>query len=178
MPPEDEAGALGVAHQLVVEIDPDPRDLAFLEERLAADAMAAVGSEEHEFGVFVRDDDGRILAGASGSVWGGGCQFHTVWVDPSMRGRHLGHEVLAAAEDEARRQGCRLAMGLTYDVLTAGFYEQQGWRSIGEIEDCPAGTTTRWFRKDLTPIGGCAPSPSSLPSEATVSPPTNETETP
>jgi hypothetical protein len=40
-------------------------------------------------------------------------------------------------------------MGLTYDVLTLGFYERLGYRTVGIIEDCPAGTATRWYRKDL-----------------------------
>ncbi len=72
-----------------------------------------------------------------------------MWVDEALRERGLGRAIMAAAEDEARRRGCRLIMGLTYDVLTAGFYDQLGYRTIGFIEDCPAGTTTRWYCKDL-----------------------------
>ena len=30
-----------------------------------------------------------------------------------------------------------------------GFYEKLGYRTVGVIEDCPVGTTTRWYRKDL-----------------------------
>ena len=56
---------------------------------------------------------------------------------------------MAEAEAEARRRGCRLVMGLTYDVLTGDFYDRLGYRTVGVIEDCPAGTTTRWYRKDL-----------------------------
>jgi hypothetical protein len=40
-------------------------------------------------------------------------------------------------------------MGLTYEVLTADFYDRLGYRIIGVIDDCPAGTSTRWYRKDL-----------------------------
>jgi hypothetical protein len=56
---------------------------------------------------------------------------------------------MAAAEAEAARQGCRLLMGLAYEVLTADFYDRLGYTVVGEIDDCPAGTTTRWYRKDL-----------------------------
>ena len=45
--------------------------------------------------------------------------------------------------------GCRLVMGLTYDVLTRGFYDRLGYRTVGMIENCPAGTATRWYCKDL-----------------------------
>ena len=56
---------------------------------------------------------------------------------------------MAEAEATARRRGCRLVMGLTYDVLTKGFYDRLGYRTVGIIEDCPGGTTTRWYCKEL-----------------------------
>ena len=72
-------------HRVTVEREPDPLDLAFLEQRMAEAAISAadVGDEE-EFAVLVRDDD-RVVAGASGIIWGGGCQVHVVWVDEPLR---------------------------------------------------------------------------------------------
>ena len=75
--------------------------------------------------------------------------MHAVWVDDPLRGRGLARALMAEAEAEARRRGCRLVMGLTYEVLTADFYDRLGYRIIGVIDDCPAGTSTRWYRKDL-----------------------------
>ena len=44
-------------HTLVVEDSPDPADLALLEERVTAAAIAAAGlGDEEEFGIFVRDE--------------------------------------------------------------------------------------------------------------------------
>jgi GNAT superfamily N-acetyltransferase len=138
------------AFHVVVEDEPDPRDLALLEERLAADAVAAAAvGEEHEFAVFVRDDDGQMVAGAFGNVWGGCCQMHVVWVDASLRGQGWGRRLMAAVEAEAGRRGCRLVMGLTYEILTGDFYDRLGYRTVGYLDDCPAGTSTRWYCKDL-----------------------------
>ena len=138
-------------YRLVVENDPDPFDLALLEERLTDAAVGAVGhGPDREFGIFVRDENGRVMAGVSGMFWAGCCQVHALWVDEQLRGRGLGRDLMAAAEAEARRQECRLLMGLTYDVLTAHFYDRLGYRTVGTIEDCPAGTTTRWYCKDLS----------------------------
>ena len=115
----------------VVEPDPDPRDLAFLEQRLAEAAVSAAGvGDEEEFAVLVRDH-GRIVAGASAAVWGGGCQIHVVWVDEARRLRGLARALMAEVEAEARRRGCRLLMGLTYDVLTGDFYDRIGFRTVG-----------------------------------------------
>jgi len=141
---------MGRPYHLIVEDEPDPRDLALLEEKLAVAAVAAVGvGEEEDFGIFVRDDSGRIVAGASGSTWGGCCQIHTLWVDGPQRGHGLARQLMAKAESVARRRGCRLVMGLTYDVLTRDFYDRLGYRTVGIIDNCPAGTATRWYCKDL-----------------------------
>ena len=114
--------------------------------RAAVDA-AGVGDEK-EFAVLVRKDGG-IVAGASGAMWGGGCQLHVVWVDETLRNGGIGRALMAEVEREAKLRGCRLVMGLTYDVLIGDFYDRLGYRTIGFLEDCPAGTTTRWYCKDL-----------------------------
>lgn len=131
------------------EDEPAPMDLAFLEDRMARAAVEAAGvGDEKEFAVFVRKD-GAIVAGASGAMWGGGCQLHVVWVDETFRKTGIGRALMAEVEREARLRGCRLVMGLTYDVLIGDFYDRLGYRTIGFLEDCPAGTTTRWYCKDL-----------------------------
>ena len=136
-------------YHVVFEHEPDPLDLAFLEERMAQAAVSAAGvGDEQEFAVLVRDD-GRVVAGASGAIWGGGCQVHVVWVDEPLRHRGLARELMAVVERAARQRGCRLVMGLTYDVLTGDFYDRLGYHTVGAIEDYPAGTTTRWYCKDL-----------------------------
>jgi GNAT superfamily N-acetyltransferase len=140
---------MGHQYTVVFELEPDPLDMAFLEERMAEAAVSAAGvGEEQEFAVIVRDA-GRIVAGASGSMWGGGCQVHVVWVDETFRHRGLGGELMAEVEHQARDRGCQLVMGLTYDVLIGDFYERLGYRTVGLIEDYPAGTSTRWYCKEI-----------------------------
>ena len=56
---------------------------------------------------------------------------------------------MAEAEAMARRRGFRLVMGITYDVLTSGFYDRLGYRTVGVIDNCPAGTAPRSYCKDL-----------------------------
>ena len=138
------------SYTVVVEDDPNPVDLAFLEERMAEAAVAAVGvGDEEEFAVVVRED-GRIVAGISAVVWGGSCQVHVVWVDEVLRGRGIGQALLRTTESEAAARGCRLIMGLTYAALTGDYYDRVGYRTVGVIENCPAGTTTRWYCRDLS----------------------------
>jgi GNAT superfamily N-acetyltransferase len=72
-----------------------------------------------------------------------------MWVKESLRSRGLAFELIADAEAEARRRGCALVVFHAYDVLTRGLYERLGYETVGVIEDCPAGSAARWFRKLL-----------------------------
>ena len=136
---------------LAVEDSPDPADLACLEERVADAAIAAAGGGgDSEFGIFVRDDEGRIAAGVSGIVWGGCCALQALWVQDSLRGRGLARALMTGAEDEARRRGCSLIVSNAYDLLTGGLHEHLGYETAGVIEGWPAGSAARWFRKSLS----------------------------
>jgi GNAT superfamily N-acetyltransferase len=141
---------LDCQYRLVVEDSPDPAELALLEERVAAAAIAAAGlGEDEEFGIFLRDDEGRMLAGISGAVWGGFCELHAMWVDESLRRRGLARALMTAAEDEARRRGCAFVHLHAYDLLVVDLYDRLGYETVGVIENCPAGSAARWYRKDL-----------------------------
>jgi GNAT superfamily N-acetyltransferase len=138
------------SHRLVVEDSPDPADLALLEEQVAAAAGAAAGFDaEQEFGIFLRDDEGRVVAGVSGIVWAGCCGLQAMWVDESLRGGGLARALVAAAEHEARRRRCALVMFHAYDLLAPGLYERLGYDTAGVIDGYPAGSAARWYRKDL-----------------------------
>jgi GNAT superfamily N-acetyltransferase len=138
------------SYRLVVEDSPSPADVALLEEQVEAAAVAAASlGEPREFGVFVRDDDARVLAGVSGLAWGGYCELHAMWVEKSLRGRGLARALMARAEDEARRRGCVLVTFHAYDLLTCGLFEKLGYETVGVIDGVPAGSATRWYRKDL-----------------------------
>jgi GNAT superfamily N-acetyltransferase len=137
-------------YPLVVEDSPDPADLALLEDRVAAAAIAAAGvGEDRAFGIFFRDDERRIVAGISGMTWGGCCELHAMWVDEPLRGRGLARALMAGAESVARRRGCALVEFFAYDLLAPGLYERLGYEAVGVIEGCPAGSAARWFRKNL-----------------------------
>jgi GNAT superfamily N-acetyltransferase len=136
--------------ELVVEDSPAAADVALLEEQVAAAATAAAGlGEEQEFGIFARADDGRILAGISAIVWGGSCELQAMWVEEPLRHRGMAHMLIAGAEAEARRRGCALVTFHAYDLLARGLYDRLGYETVGVIENCPAGSAARWYRKVL-----------------------------
>ena len=133
-----------------VESSPDPSDLALLEAKVAEAAAAAVGAaDEEELAVFLRRPDGAVAAGIYGVVAGNCLELQAMWVDEGLRGRGLARVLMAGAEHEARRRGCRMVMFLAYDVTTGRLYERLGYRTAGVIETAFAGTPVRWYCKDL-----------------------------
>jgi ribosomal protein S18 acetylase RimI-like enzyme len=136
--------------ELIVENSPAAADLALLEEQVAAAASAATGfGDEEEFGIFARGDDGRVVAGVSGIVWGGYCELQAMWVEESLRNRGLARALIAGAEAEAKRRDCSLVVFHAYDMLAPGLYERLGYETVAVIENCPAGSAARWYRKTL-----------------------------
>jgi ribosomal protein S18 acetylase RimI-like enzyme len=136
--------------ELVVEDSPAAADVALLEEHVAAAAIAASGlGEEQEFGIFARGADGQVVAGISAVVWGGYCELQAMWVEESLRNRGLARALIYGAEAEARRRGCALVVLHAYDLLARGLYERLGYETVGIIENCPAGSAARWYRKVL-----------------------------
>ncbi len=137
----------------LVEDDPDPRDIEFLETQIRREASAALGlGDEVELAIFVRDA-GRIVAGISGWTWGDCCELQSLWVEPGLTGRWLGSRLLAAAEAEAAARGCTQTVHFTWDFQARPLYERAGYELVGRVEDFPSGTEVLWFRKRLTPPG-------------------------
>jgi len=75
---------------LIVETDPSPESIRFLEERLYDFNVRTTGAEGNLIGLFLRTADGSQLGGVYGWSWGGTCYVRYLFVAESMRGRGEG----------------------------------------------------------------------------------------
>ncbi len=103
--------------------------------------------------------DGKLMGGISGETGRGFLQVELLWVAPDRRGRGLGSRLLRAAEEEARRRGCRAACLETYDFQARPFYERHGYRVFGELDGYPNGHRNFCLVKRLEDAGGDRPAP-------------------
>lgn len=71
------------------------------------------------------------------------------WVEESRRHCGLGTKLLQAAEQEARRRGCRQIMLMTFSFQAPGFYARNGFEVVASIEEHPRGHTNLLMRKRL-----------------------------
>jgi ribosomal protein S18 acetylase RimI-like enzyme len=140
------------APNLVIETDPKPQDVDFLEDQINAYNLAQTGID---FGgllaCFVRNDEGRIIAGIHGYTWGGCCQIEELWVNADLRGQGYGTRLLQAAENEAMRRGCTQVVLDTHSFQAPHFYRNRGYEIVGIIDNFPQQYQKIYLRKQLVP---------------------------
>ena len=142
--------ANAVKTTLETTADPLAEDLAFLAERLTAFNDSDVGhSGRKALAVFVRDEDGAVVAGISGYTAWGWLYVQWLWVDEKLRGQRMASQMLDAAEREAVARGCHGALIDSFNPIAAKAYERQGYQPFGTLPDFPAGRSRIFLQKKL-----------------------------
>ncbi len=112
----------------------------FLEDRLYEFNSDQVGRDDGKgFGFVIRDAMDEILAGVSGWTWAGACKIEDLWVHPAWRGQGYGHDLLLAAEQEARSRGCQVILLDSYSFQAPAFYQKHGYELAWRLDDFPPG---------------------------------------
>ena len=110
--------------------------------------FSAVGGD---IAVYARDDSGVMTGGLIGNRKGEWLNIQYLWVSNDARGSGLGSQLMNAAEEEARRQGCRHALVDTFSFQARPFYEKQGYTLQMTLEDFPyQGRQRHYLAKDLS----------------------------
>lgn len=137
-------------HELVITPEPTPGEVQYLEDRLYEFNAAATGITDGEWlAIFVRDDDQRIVAGICGNTWGGCADVRQFWVEEARRRQGLGTRLLRAAEQEARRRGCRQMILTTFSFQAPAFYAKHGFEVVAVVDNHPHGHKNLLLRKRL-----------------------------
>lgn len=134
-----------------VEAEPSPQDLAFIEEQINQYNIARTGFDDYQpLAIFVRAEDATILAGITGFTWGGACKINVLWVSGPLRGNGTGTALVEAAENEARRRGCKVILLESHAFQAPDFYRKLGYTVAGFRPDYPVGYGDYFFYKELT----------------------------
>jgi GNAT superfamily N-acetyltransferase len=127
-----------------------PEDTAVIRDGLVRFNVAATQHTYYSpLAILLRDERGAVLGGALGDVWGGWLDLTFLWVAEPLRGKGYGAQLLHAAEDEARAQGCRGVFLETLGFQARPFYERFGYEVFAELPDRPAGYTSYFMKKPL-----------------------------
>jgi GNAT superfamily N-acetyltransferase len=125
-------------HNLQVEVEPAPKDVRFLEDRLYDYNVEQTGSGDGKWlSIFVRDDAGEIVAGLHGWTWAGACRVQSLWVRQDLRRQGYGQRLLGAAEQETRARGCNRIFLDTFSFQAPLFYKKLGYEILDVLDDFP-----------------------------------------
>ncbi len=119
-------------------------------------AIAALGMPEAMWSpahFFLKNDDGEIVGGALGNIWGDWYFLDILWVDRRLRGHDNGSQMLAIAEQHAIECGCKGAHLDTASFQARPFYEKLGYTVFGTLEDHPVGHSHYLLSKRLGASG-------------------------
>lgn len=96
------------------------------------------------------DDSGRIIAGCCAVIYGWHVLYvEILWVDEPFRRQGIGLRLLRAVEEEAREKGAYLVHLDTFDFQALGFYQKQGYKLFGTLENVPKGHKRYYLQKQL-----------------------------
>jgi GNAT superfamily N-acetyltransferase len=141
---------MSLTSELIVYSGPRPDDVQYLEDRIYEFNSAATGIADGDWlTLLVRDDEGRIVAGLAGATWGGCFEIRQFWVEEPRRRQGLGTKLLVAAEEEARRRGCRQILLSTFTFQAPAFYAKHGFQVVATVDEHPRGHKNLLLRKPL-----------------------------
>jgi GNAT superfamily N-acetyltransferase len=140
---------------IVVTSAPSPDVVAKISNDLDLFNVAATHMADRvPLAVLAVDSGAGVVHGGITGRTSLGMLFIDLFFLPDMlRGTGVGTRILAAAEDEARRRGCKSAVLYTISFQAPGFYTRNGWKIFGEVPCDPPGTSRVFLSKDLTTPG-------------------------
>lgn len=128
---------------------PNSQDIDFLTEKINEETPEFGAS--YPFAFFIRDNHGKIIAGANGSVVFGAVYTDQLWVDRDHRKAGLGRKLMEQVENYGRSVGCTTATVATMSFQGAQkFYEKLGYIVDFERKGYVNGSSCLFLRRNLS----------------------------
>lgn len=137
-------------YTILMESQPAEADLqAVIRSLVAYNDTQAEKENWQRLAMFIRDDHGEIVGGLNGYTHWGWLFISHLWVAEALRGRGYGRKLVALAEGEALKRGCRRAHLDTFDFQALGFYQDIGYELFGVLDDFPTGHKRFFLQKKI-----------------------------
>jgi GNAT superfamily N-acetyltransferase len=129
---------------------PSPGDVGVIEQALTEFNVARARPYDRlPLHVFLHGENGATIGGLTGFTnWEWLC-VDCFWLPENLRGSGWGARLLDAAEDEARRRGCRHSHLYSYSFQAPEFYQKRGYAIYATLDGYPPGEKRVLLRKDL-----------------------------
>ena len=129
---------------------PAPGTFEAIYQALDASSRPLIGMAEPRLLVIpIRDDNGSVTGGLWGWTSFQWLHVQLLFVPETLRGQGIGSALMASAEAEARKRGCRGALVDAFSFQAPRFYETIGFTLFGILQDFPPGHDRHYFFKRI-----------------------------
>ena len=135
--------------KIVLSASDKESEAAILAELKAYNTARFGASNWQELTISIRDDDGKVIGGLVGHTARGWLYTSLLFIPEEMRGKGLGPKLLALAEEEALKRGCKGAYIDTMNVDALSVYQACGYSIFGQIEDFGESGALTYLKKIL-----------------------------
>jgi GNAT superfamily N-acetyltransferase len=97
----------------------------------------------------LQGSDEEILGGVIAEAYWEWLYIDLLWIKTELRGCGYGQLLLETVEKEAQKYGVKNVYLDTFSFQAPKFYEQNGYRVFGELQDFPPGHNRYFMRKEL-----------------------------
>jgi GNAT superfamily N-acetyltransferase len=105
-----------------------------------------------DLAIAIRDPETHEpVGGLCGRTSGGWLAINLLFVPDALRGMGLATQLIAMAEEEARRRGCHAAWLDTLNPMALPLYQRLGYEVFGELKDYPVGNNRFFLQKKFSP---------------------------
>lgn len=130
--------------------NPNPNNDQIIQKGIIDFNAYTLGERPDRFSIYLKDENGTIRGGAVVWVHKESIYVDILWIDESLRGQGYGTKLMQAAEEEARKRGCKYSTVDTYSFQAEDFYLKNGYKIIGEVKNHLFHHTKIFFRKELS----------------------------
>jgi ribosomal protein S18 acetylase RimI-like enzyme len=104
-----------------------------------------------DLAIAIRDPNSREpVGGLCGRTAGGWLAIELIFVPEAFRGMGLATQLIAMAEEEAKRRECHSAWLDTMNPQALTLYRRLGYDIFGELKDYPVGSSRYFLQKKLS----------------------------
>ncbi len=137
-------------YKISVEENPSDEDILCVREGLQQFNRMHVPDDDYRpMALFLRGPEGIIAGGLLGETYWGWLHIGILWLQEAIRRQGFGSRLLAAAEEEAARRGCRGVHLDTMSFQALPFYQKRGYQVFGALDDLPPGHRRIFLFKKL-----------------------------
>jgi len=134
---------------MIFDKAPTSDDVDFVNSKLEEYTNSFLKDDYEEFSIVIKNEIGLVIAGVTGfTVWER-AGVNTLWVAESHRGNGIGTKLLAQFEKTASERGSRQIETNSMSFQGIGFFEKNGYKVFGTLDNYPAGHCCNFYTKKI-----------------------------